>query len=89
MIAWEDESGSSPGQIVALIGAMSAEERSKPEILDVSRRRRIAAGAGVRPDEVDLFLEQFARVRILMGKIAKMSLWQKIKMITGYESTPE
>jgi len=47
------------------------------------RRRRIAAGAGVQPQEVSQFLKQFDTVRALMKQMMSMSVWQRIKMVTG------
>ena len=43
----------------------------------------IAKGAGVEPHEVNQFLKQFDQVRVLMKQMASMSLWQRLKMVTG------
>ena len=52
-------------------------------MIDISRRRRIAAGSGVEPHEIKQFLGQFEQVRDLMRKMAKMSIWERVKMVTG------
>jgi signal recognition particle subunit SRP54 len=66
-----------------MIDAMTPEERTNPDIIDETRRVRIAAGAGVQPHEVSDFLKQFEQVRTLMKQMMNMSLWQRIKMVTG------
>jgi len=63
-------------RVQGMIDAMTKEERDSPDILDDPRRRRIAAGAGVRPQDVERFLGQFRQVRVLMMQIAQMSIWR-------------
>ncbi len=70
-------------RVQGMIDAMTKKERRDPDIIDQSRRRRIAAGAGVEPHEVKQFLQQFDQVRVLMKQMASMSLWQRLKMVTG------
>jgi signal recognition particle subunit SRP54 len=71
------------GRIKGMIDSMTREERHDPDIIDLPRRRRIAAGAGIQPHEVKQFLGQFEQVRALMKKMATMSIWERIKMVTG------
>jgi signal recognition particle subunit SRP54 len=61
-----------------LIDAMTKEERDSPDILDKPRCRRIAAGAGVSPQDVEQFLGQFQRLRVLMRQMAQMSIWDSV-----------
>jgi signal recognition particle subunit SRP54 len=68
-------------RVCGMIDAMTAEERRDPGLLDPSRRRRIAAGSGVNPDEVEEFLGQFARVQLVLRDLAEMSLWERIKLV--------
>lgn len=70
-------------RVKGMIDSMTKKERSNPDIIDTSRRRRIAAGSGVEPHEVSQFLKQFDQVRSLMKQMAQMSLWQRLKMVTG------
>jgi signal recognition particle subunit SRP54 len=70
-------------RVQGMIDAMTRKERKDPDIVDQSRRRRIAAGAGVEPHEVKQFLQQFDQVRALMKQMATMSIWQRLKMMTG------
>jgi signal recognition particle subunit SRP54 len=60
-----------------IINAMTALERRKPELLKASRKRRIAAGAGVPVQEVNRLLNQFEQMQKMMkmmrsGGLAKM-----------------
>jgi signal recognition particle subunit SRP54 len=71
------------GRIQGMIDSMTKEERRNPDIIDISRRRRIAAGSGTEPHEIKQFLTQFEQVRTLMRQMAKMSIWQRVKMVTG------
>jgi signal recognition particle subunit SRP54 len=63
--------------IQGMIDAMTKEERDSPDILDNPRCRRVAAGAGVQPQDVEEFLGQFRKVRLLMQQMAQMSLWRE------------
>jgi signal recognition particle subunit SRP54 len=62
---------------VAIINSMTHRERRKPEVIDGSRRRRIAAGAGVQVQDVNRLLKQFAEMQRVMksmkgGKLKRM-----------------
>jgi signal recognition particle subunit SRP54 len=70
-------------RVRGMIDSMTVSERADPAIIDRTRRRRLAAGAGVRPHQVKQFLQQFGQVRALMRQMATMSLWQRIKMVVG------
>ncbi len=59
-----------------IIDSMTAQERRKPELLKASRKRRIAAGAGVQVQEVNRLLTQFEQMQTMMkqfkgGKMAR------------------
>ncbi len=70
-------------RIQGMIDAMTKDERRNPDIIDINRRRRIAACSGTEPHEIKQFLAQFDQVRTLMRKMAQMSIWERIKMVTG------
>jgi len=70
-------------RVQGMIDSMTKKEKADPDIIDPNRRRRIARGAGVEPHEVNQFLKQFEQVRALMKQMAQMSLWQRLKMVTG------
>jgi signal recognition particle subunit SRP54 len=70
-------------RIQGMIDSMTKDERRNPDLIDINRRRRIASGSGTEPHEVKQFLGQFQQVRVLMRQMASMSLWERIKMVTG------
>jgi signal recognition particle subunit SRP54 len=70
-------------RVQGMIDSMTKKERQDPDIIDQSRRRRIAAGSGVEPHEVSQFLKQFDSVRQIMKQMMSMNIWQRIKMMTG------
>lgn len=55
---------------VAIINSMTPQERRFPELIKASRKRRIAAGAGLEVQEVNKLLRQFETTRDMMKKIA-------------------
>ena len=70
-------------RVQGMIDSMTKKEKADPDIIDTPRRRRIAKGAGVEPHEINQFLKQFAQVRVLMTQMSRMSMWQRLKMVTG------
>src|SRR5947209_18440071 len=52
-------------QIQGMIDAMTREERRNPDVIDISRSRRIAAGSGTEPADIKKFIVQFDQVRTL------------------------
>ena len=67
----------------AIILSMTPAERNKPELLNASRKKRIAAGSGTSVEEVNKLLKQFDQIKTLMkqfagggkrGKFGKMKL---------------
>jgi signal recognition particle subunit SRP54 len=70
-------------RVQGMIDSMTKKEKADPDLIDPNRRRRIAKGAGVEPHEVNAFLKQFDQVRALMKQMSQMSLWQRLKMVTG------
>ena len=55
--------------VEAIVLSMTAKERKKPEILNGSRRARIAKGAGRPISEVNRLLEQFRDMQKMMKKV--------------------
>jgi signal recognition particle subunit SRP54 len=53
-------------RIEAMIQSMTPQERAQPQLIDGSRRRRIAAGSGTTVQDVNRLLKQFDQVRRLM-----------------------
>ena len=57
--------------IEAMIQSMTPHERSNPDLIDGSRRKRIAAGSGKKVEEVNAFMKQFDQMRQMMGMMNK------------------
>ena len=57
-------------RVEAIIRSMTKSERKDPAIIDGSRRRRIAAGSGTRPQDVNQVLKQFKEAKKIMQQIA-------------------
>ncbi len=55
----------------AIIGSMTAKERKKPDILQASRKRRVAAGAGVEVAEINRLLKQHRQMQDAFKMMAK------------------
>jgi signal recognition particle subunit SRP54 len=67
-------------RIEAIIRSMTPQERAYPEVIDGSRRARIAAGSGVTVSEVSLLVKQFGEVQKMMKKMANMpGVGRKVK----------
>ena len=58
-------------RIEGIINSMTHQERVKPELLKASRKRRVAAGAGVTVQEVNQLLAQFEQTQKMMKMVAK------------------
>lgn len=59
-------------RIEAMILSMTGQERREPDVIDGSRRRRIAAGSGTSVEEVNKLLRQFGDMRKMMKKFSKL-----------------
>jgi len=64
---------------LAIIKSMTPKEREKPEIINASRRRRIAAGSGNSVQEVNRLLNQYEASRKLMKQLSSGKLFGKGK----------
>ena len=53
-------------RVEAIIRSMTPEERNNPDIVDSSRRRRIAAGSGSNTQEINHLLKQFRQMMKMM-----------------------
>ena len=57
------------GRVEAIILSMTKREREKPDIINPSRKRRIAAGCGMRVEDVNRLLKQYDTMRQLMKRM--------------------
>ncbi len=58
-------------KIEAMISSMTPKERSNPELLNLSRKQRIAKGCGRNLNEVNMFIKQFDQMRKMMHQMSK------------------
>lgn len=56
-------------RVEAIIKSMTMQEREKPEILNASRKKRIAAGSGNQVSDVNLLLKQFEQMQKMMKQL--------------------
>ncbi len=59
-------------RIEAMISSMTPGERNNPDILNGSRRKRVAAGSGTTINDVNSFLKRFKEARKMMKKLSKL-----------------
>ena len=71
-----------------IICSMTALERRKPELIKASRKRRIAAGAGVAVQEVNRMLNQFEQMQGMMKKMKGGGLMKMMKRMGGMPGMP-
>ncbi|TXF13151.1 signal recognition particle protein [Pelomicrobium methylotrophicum] len=70
-------------RIEGIINSMTPQERAKPEIIKASRKRRIAAGAGVSVQEVNRLLNQFEQAQKMMKMVSKGGLQKFMRGMRG------
>ena len=66
-----------------IINAMTPQERAKPELIKASRKRRIAAGAGVQVQEVNRLLSQFDQMQSMMKKFKGAGMMKMMRSMKG------
>jgi signal recognition particle subunit SRP54 len=59
--------------IEAMINSMTKQEKMTPDIINGSRRQRIAKGSGTKVQEVNLLLKQFGEMKKMMRSVSKLS----------------
>jgi len=70
-------------RIEGIINSMTRLERTKPELIKASRKRRIAAGAGVTVQEVNQLLNQFEQAQKMMKMVAKGGVQKMMRGMRG------
>jgi len=66
-----------------MICAMTMQERQNPDLIKASRKKRIAAGAGVQVQEVNRLLKEFDQVRDMVKKMKGTGLMKMVKRLGG------
>jgi signal recognition particle subunit SRP54 len=70
-------------RIEGIINSMTPTERSKPELIKASRKRRIATGAGVQVQEVNRLLNQFEQTQKMMKQFSKGGMAKMMRSMKG------
>ena len=70
-------------RIEGIINSMTPQERSHPDLLKASRKRRIATGAGVQVQEVNRLLKQFEQMQKMMKQMQKGGMAKMMRSMKG------
>jgi signal recognition particle subunit SRP54 len=71
------------GRIEGIINSMTPGERAKPDLIKASRKRRIAAGAGVQVQDVNRLLNQFEQTQKVMKQFSKGGMAKMMRGMKG------
>jgi len=71
-------------RVEGIINSMTPAERTKPELLKASRKRRIATGAGVSVQEVNQLLNQFEQAQKMMKMMSKGGMQKMLRGMKGF-----
>lgn len=83
MMPADQDPEASMKRIQGIIDSMTSKERKDPDLIDYDRRNRIAKGSGVQPQEVKQLITVFEQIRAFMRPMAKMSMLERIRMVSG------
>jgi signal recognition particle subunit SRP54 len=72
-----------------IIHSMTPLERRKPELIKATRKRRIAAGAGVHVQEVNRMLKEFEQMQDMMKKMKGGGMMKLMKRMGGMKGMPK
>jgi len=75
-------------KVEAIIQSMTPKERSHPELLNMSRKKRIAKGCGRDIKDINAFIRQFDQMRKMMHKMSKMPMGKLGGMMPGGGKVP-
>lgn len=75
-------------RIGAMISSMTAQERAEPSIINPSRKRRIAAGSGMKVEDVNRLMKQFEQMRKFMKSMNARGKDGKRKKLPGLGGMP-
>jgi signal recognition particle subunit SRP54 len=70
-------------RVEGIVSSMTLQERTRPELIKASRKRRIAAGAGVSVQEVNRLLSQFEQMQKVMKQMQKGGLQRMMRGMKG------
>lgn len=68
---------------IAIINSMTGKERARPDLIDSSRKRRIAAGSGVQVQDVNRLLKEFQQMQKVMKQFSKGGIKGMLRRLGG------
>ena len=72
--------------IEAIINSMTPKERQNPDIINQSRRKRIAAGSGTKLEDVNRLMKQFDQTRKMMRMVTGMNSSKMAQMANAMKA---
>jgi signal recognition particle subunit SRP54 len=75
-------------RMIAIVDSMTPRERRRPEILNGSRKLRIARGSGTQPADVNRLLKQYEQMEKMMRKLGKGGLKGLLRGVPGFFGGP-
>jgi signal recognition particle subunit SRP54 len=75
-------------RLVAIINSMTPAERHKPDVINGSRKRRIAQGSGVQVQDVNRLLKQFKQMQKMMKQFKKGGMKKMMRQLGGRGGMP-
>lgn len=76
------------GRQCAIIGSMTKAERRNADVINASRKRRIATGSGTTVQEVNRLLKQHRQMQDMMKRVKKMGGMQNLQQMMGRGGMP-
>jgi signal recognition particle subunit SRP54 len=67
----------------AIVNSMTPQERRFPDVIKASRKRRIAAGAGLQVQDVNRLLKQFQQMQKMMKRVSKGGIGRMMQGLKG------
>ncbi|MBZ0088173.1 MAG: signal recognition particle protein [Thermomonas sp.] len=70
-------------RMIAIINSMTKKERRNPDLLNGSRRARIARGSGLTPADINKLMKQYQQMEKMMGKLGRGGMKGMIRGLSG------
>ena len=70
-------------RMIAIINSMTKKERRNPDLLNGSRRARIARGSGLTPADINKLMKQYQQMEKMMGKLGRGGMKGMMRGLSG------
>jgi signal recognition particle subunit SRP54 len=70
-------------RMIAIVNSMTPRERKRPDLLNGSRKQRVARGSGTQPADVNRLLKQFTQMEKMMKKVSKGGMRGMLRGLGG------